>query len=42
MITEEMIKDREFDKLVSMTIAVWAGYAKIDNMGLKVIEVNET
>ena len=37
MITEQMIKDREFDKLVAMTIATWAGYAKKDNMGLIIV-----
>lgn len=38
MITEEMIEAKEFDKLVATTIAIWAGYAKLDNMGLVVVE----
>lgn len=38
MITEEMIRESEFDAFVAQTIAIWAGYAKVDGMGLVVVE----
>lgn len=40
MITEEMIREKEFDAFVAKTIAVWAGYAKVDGMRLIVVEEN--
>ena len=36
MITEEMIREREFDKFVSEPIAIWIGYAKLDGKELLV------
>jgi hypothetical protein len=38
LITEEMMRNREFDTFVSETIAIWVGYAKLDNMNLVVVE----
>lgn len=38
MITEEMIREKEFNAFVATTIAVWAGYAKKDDMDLIVVE----
>lgn len=40
MITEEMIREKEFDKFVSETIAIWIGYAKLDGKELLVAVEN--